>query len=208
MHKSATLLSLVALGASTVLAQQDQQTGPFALRLSASSSSLDGQYLVACHAGAAIEALCLLGSDEFTTDEGYTSFYLNTSSGSSYGSLLWNLPIEDGDTTEEVPSIMSLAYDLGTNVAVPYFEPSSVATPAGLTSDGELYLWTAFNDAYAVADADASADIIDDPRNLTQWYACYSAIGDSYYDHIIAWVTSGESHNPTCQSVKIFKEDI
>lgn len=87
---SSLLLSVVAIA-------QDVQSRPFRLVVKSSDKSLNGQKLVACHTGAAIESLCLAGGSG-------SIFHLNTTKGDTppikgytpTGTLTWNLPYENG----------------------------------------------------------------------------------------------------------------
>lgn len=84
--------SLLLIGLATA---QDQQSRPFNLVVSSSDTALDGQKLVSCHSGAAIQSLCIYGA------AGGSEFFFNTTEGAQSplegyeagGSLVWNLNI-------------------------------------------------------------------------------------------------------------------
>lgn len=83
---------------SGLAAADDIQSKPFKLVLDSEDGSINGKSLYSCHSGAAIEALCV-GN---TVPDGYGTYYLNTTQGSTgsplkgysdFGKLVWNLPI-------------------------------------------------------------------------------------------------------------------
>ncbi len=88
--KVAAALSILA-GAATTLAQ-DVQSKPFNLILKSDNKDVDGKFVGSCHAGAAIESLCI-------GDKGVTMHH-NTTQGSTpldgfssaSGVLTWTLP--------------------------------------------------------------------------------------------------------------------
>jgi predicted cobalt transporter CbtA len=88
--KAAAALSLLA-GAATAVAQ-NVQSKPFKLVLESDDKETNGQYVAACHSGAAIESLCIGGSG--------VTMHLNTTEGSTptdgfsspSGILTWTLP--------------------------------------------------------------------------------------------------------------------
>lgn len=201
--KPSTILSLPALAASAASAQDYNETEPFTLKIAnAANETLNGQTLYACHAGAAIEGLCI----SETVNSSYT---LSSSDTAPYGSLIFKLPVNINGSVQDVPSPLSLEYSPASNVAVPLFLPSGNTggnIQLGFDSSSRLYIYSPFDDSKAVAGATAPGDIVGD-FELRNWYACYTLVGGYYY-HAIAWVTAGEPHNPTCEAVEVVKEDV
>ncbi|KAK0707150.1 hypothetical protein B0T26DRAFT_806742 [Lasiosphaeria miniovina] len=72
-----------------VLAQQqtNNQTGLFLLKLASTNETLSGNYPGACHAGAAIGALCLIGKNVSAINRSAATFF-------------WNYTIYDGQPSE------------------------------------------------------------------------------------------------------------
>jgi hypothetical protein len=68
------------------------QSKGFFLELTSSNATLNGQQLVACHTGAAIEQPCVLPKSEQGDKEVRTFYYNYTSSHPGYGKLIWDLP--------------------------------------------------------------------------------------------------------------------
>jgi len=117
---------IVALAASAVA--QTNQSVPFNLKVSSSNSSIDGRYLFTCHAGAALNALCLTTTDVTTVNPSTSTFYLNyTRYGepvnySDSGVLVNNLKMAPGNSFPFVSEPMSLLLTAGSNVAVAWFQ--------------------------------------------------------------------------------------
>lgn len=201
--KPSTLLSLPVLAASAVSAQEDPvESGPFLLKVAnAADETLNGQYFYSCHAGAAIEGLCI-------SDSLNSSFTLNTTNSNPYGTLIWKLPVNIDDSTQDVPSPMSLQYQPDSNVAIPLFQTGYTDNvPVGFADDGgEMYIHTAFDDSKAVPGTQVPDDFYGD-YELNNWHVCYALVGGYYY-HALAWVTSGDPRNPTCEPVDVVKEDV
>lgn len=190
-----------------VVAQNITQTGPFYLKITSSTNeTINGQYLGACHAGAAIEGLCL--DTKAQSGSNYNFFYLNqTDYGAGLpptGTLVWNLPY----TGPDGPAIasQSLSFNtgnLGSNVIVPLFGLDSNYPYIGFDDSSKAYV-QAFDDSTLVDGQYPNASSTVDFYN---WYACYAQTGGYFY-YSLAWVTSGEPHNPTCQSVSVVREDV
>jgi len=208
---TSSLLTLAA--ASTVSAQTTptytNQSAPFALQIANSAnSSLDGLYLYACHAGAAIEGLCLGSSSNSSS----ATFYYNTTdsdvSGSDDGQglLVWNLPVTGLPGVDYASQSASLPwYNPGSNVVVPLFGVNSEAPTllVHFTDDGKLTIEDSFNDAdYVYGQYPDSTPTLTVYNN---WYVCWASVGVGYTYQALAWVTAGEPHNPTCQKVDVIK---
>lgn len=195
--KTSTILSIPILAASAVVAEE---SSPFYLKISsATNEDIDGQYLYACHAGAAIEGLCLSPSINST----YT---LNTTNDEPYGSLVWKLPLQNNGTVEEVPSPVSLNYQPNSNVASPLMSPGEYGNvQLGFTDEDQLFIHSFFDDSKAKEGTTVPDGFYGD-FNERNWHACYAITGGYYY-HSLNWVTAGEPSNPTCEPVEVVKED-
>lgn len=210
--KFPTATTLVALAASTVTAQDSPatqpQSGPFALRIAnAANASLNGLYLGACHAGAAIEGLCTSTVDPAAPIPYYNTYYFNYSSWTNAswdsGSIVWNLPINLPDADHlSTPLLISLS-NLGSNVNFPLFGPGSGITYFGFTEEKKL-----FSSAYGDDSLNTPEDRpVSESFQLQNWYVCWGAVGGYYYE-ALAWVTTGAPRNPTCVKVDVVREDI
>lgn len=150
MNLLPVLSALLSLTVSLVSAQEYNTSAPFVLKLDSADADVSGQYLSSCHAGAAIEQLCLSGTDA-PTDDNYGTYTLNVSLSSSSGSaetyetgpLVWILPT----TTVNVSSGLVFAKDLTSNIAVPMFEPSSSGSDyVGFDADDKLFVYSGYYD--------------------------------------------------------------
>jgi hypothetical protein len=200
---------LAALAVSTtVSAQEYNQTGPFSLKIrSETNATLDGSYLTACHAGAAIEGLCLGGKTAPNATTTYATYYYNytTYDGtpSDSGVLIWNLPYTGPNGTAIESESMTLGYNPGSNVAFPLFEPSYTNTQVGFNGT-ELFIPSPYDDStFTPGKYPTSTGV----QQLKNWYVCWGWVGGYYYQ-AVAWVTAEAPHNPTCQKVCIEKEDV
>lgn len=132
------LSALLALSALSVASAQDYNTSaPFTLKLESDNEDINGQFLGACHAGAAIEQLCLSGTDG--TPVNYNTFTLNYTSASAdlaTGPLVWILRGADF----ELSSGLSFSQNLHSNVAVPSFTPSPSYDYVGFDADNKLFI--------------------------------------------------------------------
>jgi hypothetical protein len=140
------LSALLALTLSVVSAQEYNTSAPFTLKLESDNADINGQYLGACHAGAAIEQLCLSGTDG--TPVNYNTFTLNfTSSSAEFetGPLVWIL--QGADFT--LSSGLSFSQNLHSNVAVPTFTPSPSYDYVGFDADNKLFIYSATYDESA-----------------------------------------------------------
>lgn len=205
--KSFTLSGVIAALTATaaVQAQTYSQEGPFYLKLKSDDTSLDGKYLYACHAGAAIESLCLgstqdpAGSSSFNFYYNYTE-YDNVPSNS--GLLTWNLQANGPDGPITVSSPLSFNYDPGSNVATTLFMTTTTSSiNVAFDNDGNLFVPTYIDDSkYVPGQYPEYPGAI----ALQNWQACWAQVG-SYYYNVLAWVTSGTPKNPTCKAVKVAK---
>jgi hypothetical protein len=205
--KTSAIASLLAVAATGALAQApDNQTAPFALRLQSGNTTLDGAYLYACHAGAAIEGLCAGGKEGSITIS--STFYLNTTitqlNGWDVGSLVWNLPITNGDgTSRNVSSPAQFSFPINSNVAVPLFQPSYGNYQFGFDVDEKLFVYTVWDDSKTVYGQWLQAE----PTAVYHWVVCFQLTGGYWYTSL-GWVTAGEPHNPTCEAVNVVRHFI
>ncbi|KUI60517.1 hypothetical protein VP1G_07755 [Cytospora mali] len=192
-----SLSALVSLTVSGVLAQEYNTSAPFVLKLDSSNDTIAGQYLGACHAGAAIEELCLSGTEVLAND--YGTFTLNVSSSSETyetGPLVWNLQT----SSVNVSSGLSFLQDLYSNIALPLFEPSTTNDYVGFDEDDKLFVYSGYyNESTFVPGVFPNTT---NPVPLYHWYACYM-YNLGYYYNALAWVTYGEPANPTCTAVNV-----
>lgn len=137
------LSALLALTLSAVSAQEYNTSAPFTLKLESDNEDINGQYLGACHAGAAIEQLCLSGTDG--TPVNYNTFTLNVTSSSTdfeIGPLVWILQ----GSGFNLSSGLSFGQNLHSNVAVPSFTPSYSYDYVGFDADNKLFIYSATYD--------------------------------------------------------------
>lgn len=147
--KSILSAALLALTLSVVSAQEFNTSAPFTLKLESDNEDINGQFLGACHAGAAIEQLCLSGTDG--TPASYNTFTLNVTSGSTdfeTGPLVWILHGADFNLS----SGLSFTQSLHSNVAVPWFTPSASYDYVGFDADNKLFIYSgAYDESTFVA---------------------------------------------------------
>lgn len=196
------VLSLLALGASAVMAQEYNTSAPFTLKLESSDASIDGVYLYSCHAGAGIEELCL------TTEGGGTAstYFLNESDYNNVGDfptgpLVWNLLVNIGDVPTNVSSGMTFNYNPGSNVAIPAFGLSSGGQYVGFDGDDHLFTSSYYDESTFVAGVYPNTS---SNYPIYHWQACWNYFGGYYY-HALGWVTAGTPYNPTCSSVSVVR---
>jgi hypothetical protein len=181
--------ALTLLGTfSLITAQYTNQSAPFSLQIVSTTATYNGQYLLACHEGAAIEALCPGGT------ENPQPFNFNYSGATvdqwTQGYLTWEL--RGGNFN--VSSPMRFTYDATTNIAVPILQPDDVGQYVSFNSDDFLYV-QGFDDRVW-------------PRNTSytvpyyRWYICETYF--AYVYNTLAWgVGSALPDNPSCESVQI-----
>jgi len=195
-----TLLSSTAVQAQTEIRKSE----PFFLKVvSATNATLNGRYLTACHAGAALETLCVDKTDIPTTNPAYGTFYLNTTVWAGVeqeaGTLVWDLRLADGMV---VPSAMDLRYSPGTNVAQTWVTPSVSTTSVGF--NGTSMYVSAYPDDSTFVDGVYPEPLSQSGRQVTSWYSCWVMAG-SYFYNALTLVTGGVPRNPTCQAVSVVR---
>lgn len=202
------MLALAA--ASTTVSAQTQypnQSPPFSLQIAnAANASLNGQYLYACHTGAAQDAMCLTPPDSPPTQNDFsTKFFYNTTSttdGSTEtrGILVWNLPVQVPGADHVSQAMEVTDYHLGTNVDVPELGLGTTGTRVEFEA-GKLVITDRFDDSTFTSEVpppDTGAII-----TYNNWYVCWNRVGGGYWYQTLAWVTAGEPHNPTCEKVDV-----
>ncbi|KAK0621452.1 hypothetical protein B0T17DRAFT_508801 [Bombardia bombarda] len=205
---SGVLATLLASSAA-VLAQDYNQTDPFFLKVtSPTNADVDGTFLYSCHAGAAIQTLCL-GTKDTPTSLVSAGFFYNYTvydgQAASSGLLVWNLPYTSGETGEPatVSLPLNLNYNPGSNVASTLLQPGYDSVSVAFAGSN-LVIPSYIDDSTFVAGQ--RPNITGATTPLTQWYACWVYVG-SYYYNALAWVTNGAPHNPTCQAVSVVRVD-
>ena len=124
--RPSSLLALAAASTASAQSSYTNQSAPFTLQIAnAANSALNGLYFFACHAGAAIEGLCV--GDANATPTASTTFYFNTTdtdnnggatSDPSQGVLVWNLPVSGLEGIDHASQVATFPYQVGTNVVV------------------------------------------------------------------------------------------
>lgn len=160
-------------------------------------------YASACHAGAAIEGLCL--GPETPPDSYVYEYYFNTSSyttvgESEVGTIAWKLPYTDQDGNPAVvDQVLGLQYQINSNVAAPMFGWSTYNL-WGFDADGKLFGYTYYDDSTftpgtnPVPSGEGVANY--------QWYVCWQYFTGYYYQSL-GWATTSPPHNPTCEAVDV-----
>lgn len=156
MAKSTILSALLtALGSFSLLASAQiyNTSDPFILQLSSDNATITDQVLAACHAGAAIEELCLAGTD--TTPDTSTTFYLNVSASAIVGEdqyetglLVWTLHGSGFNLSEA----LSFSPPLDSNVVSPELLPSDSGTSVGFDDDEKLFILSSYYDESTFVD--------------------------------------------------------
>ncbi|KAI1813891.1 hypothetical protein GGS20DRAFT_445253 [Poronia punctata] len=194
--------ALLGLAATVFAADDDNQTGPFSLRVkgTAKDSKIDG-YLTACHAGAAIEAICYT---EGTPEADSAQFYFNTTSSdtadSTVGSLTFNLPYNDDQILSQP---LSLSYSPNSNVAVPFFG-FDAAVSVGFDDEKAIFIQSYQDDS--VNTPETAPNPSGQSADLYQWAVCWQYPVGSYYYQSLGWIQAGSPHNPTCEEVEVTQE--
>jgi hypothetical protein len=157
--------------------------------------------LGACHAGAAIESLCLTSEKRNDTASTYTTFYHNVSASDepnaidTAGVLAYVLRAGGG---LEVPSSMQLSNQLTSNVAIPVISPGwDDYTAVYFDECGSLYI-PAYQD-----DTVSPPESFPGTMRVKNWYVCLTRYTYTYTT--LAWKVglTGEPQNPSCQKVEV-----
>lgn len=199
-----TITTLLAVVAPLASAQDYNISAPFALKLtSPTHPSVDGQFLAACHAGAAIEELCLAGKGSNPSD--YDTYNLNTTTTDDSdekfetGILTWTLHGSGFNVSEGLVFTPSLS----SNVVAPQFEPAEYySTMLGFDCEDRMFIYSEYYDEASFKPGTLPTEVT--PVPLYHWYACYTySLG--YYYQVLAWVTVGKPINPTCKAVNVVR---
>jgi hypothetical protein len=171
------------------------QSAPFYLVIHSTNETLNGQYLGACHEGAAIEGLCVNNP----STENYVRFNYNTSAqetSPTSGLLTWNLELSG--PTQIVSSAMRFSYNPASNVALPLFFPgNSEITQVSFADDGKLGISASQDDTKPLPNYSTTP--------LYRWQVCTTYYG--YLYQTLAWTLGSHSpQNPTCQSVDVYRQ--
>lgn len=218
--KFTTATSLLALAASPAFSaplntRQDDpsqpQSGAFALKVvNSADPTLNGGYLSACHAGAAVEGLCAGPYSPNSTITYSDTFYFNSSLNDAFsweaGQVVWNLPISGLPDVDHLSQPLGLGFqNLGSNVQFPLFQPGYSSLTVGFGEDKKLFVpnYGGDDSLNTPNDRPPTTDVV----NLSNWHVCWGAVGGYYYQ-ALAWVTTGAPHNPTCVKVDIEREDL
>ncbi|KAI8274215.1 hypothetical protein K4K60_009924 [Colletotrichum sp. SAR11_57] len=192
------------LGAALVSAQETTQSSPFYLKyVPRSEPSCKGTYLASCHSGAGQAGLCPERSTNGSAQTHSEYFWNMTTSSSqpTLGPLIWNLPIGNGDP---VPTTLDLQLQLVSNGAIPIFSPGTTGIYSfGFDDDNnELFIYSRQDDSKAVPDK-----VNYTAEKYYRWHVCWTFVGNYYYQALV-WVTGGAPVNPTCQEVRVFREEV
>jgi hypothetical protein len=192
----------LALAASTA-AQYDKQSKPFYLVLNSENKTVNGQYLAACHEGAAIEALCLANapSPSKPGQIAASTFTFNTSDtvvtpNATLGSPGWvTYELRGGNFNVSEP--LGLYVEPTTNVALPLFYPgTSEATTLSFDEHDLLNIQGYVHDTL-------NPPTWGDYVAYYRWYSC-TTYYTGYTYVTLTWVLGeGAPQNPTCVKVDV-----
>ncbi|KAI1748771.1 hypothetical protein F4782DRAFT_341877 [Xylaria castorea] len=206
-------LSAVLLGlgiAATATAQTLHQYGPFALRVKgqARNSSIDG-YLHTVDLGPVLvqkpiqyEAISSPPAGNLTYEFYFNYTGFSQSEGNEIGFFLSDPTIETAVNSGFYGRPMSLMYSAGSNVAFA-LTGNGAASSTGINQDNKTFLNILFNDAIFVPGQQPGVGNFD----FYNWAICWQFFGRVYMPSL-SWITSGPSHNPTCERVDLIKEEL
>ncbi|KAJ2980419.1 hypothetical protein NQ176_g2651 [Zarea fungicola] len=183
------VVSMSLLAATMAVSAQIIQSRPFSIRLNSEDKSVDGQYVGACHSGAAIESLCL-SSRPVTMH-----FNTTTNETDATGLLTWYLP---GNL--QVDSAMRLLTNPSSNVAPAMFYPGNFyGEHAQFDKDGHLVLLSGIDDT-------KDPIVASEPKPIDCWYVCDSYV-TGYRYKTLSWVYGNTGpQNPTCVKVTVTRK--
>ncbi|KAI0455796.1 hypothetical protein F5B21DRAFT_503084 [Xylaria acuta] len=95
---------------------------------------------------------------------------------------------------------MSLQYNAGSNVAFA-LTGAGAATSTGFDQDNKTPVNIYFNDSTFVP---GQQPALDQSFEFYNWAICWQFFGRVYMPSL-SWITSGPSHNPTCERVDLIK---
>ncbi|KAI1403292.1 hypothetical protein F4819DRAFT_451554 [Hypoxylon fuscum] len=207
------LFKSTALAALAATATASNSTGPYGLHITGKGdTSIDG-YAAACHAGAAIEALCYAAGGSPTAGTvtefyyNYTAYNSDTGVPSQPGWLTYLLQAGSNNGTIIEPSSMQLnPSSWGSNVFTALIFPGVEDGTSVYyhPENGTIYMAggyddSSFNETYPTP--------IPTLGNLTNFHLCYQFVGGYYYQSI-AWVSTLPPHNPSCQPVDLSFQEL
>ncbi|KAH8652211.1 hypothetical protein BX600DRAFT_516274 [Xylariales sp. PMI_506] len=199
--------SLVAIAASVGLVAAQEflvQTGPFNLVLSSTvNKTLNGQILGACHAGAAVESLCLYTAVD---DPSFYEFYFNTTAPpeqgeTTLGLLTWNEVGNNFVYNEPLALITNPA----SNLAFPLIWPDeSVQQTIAFTETDALGVLVSVDDTAKPPNVYPDGQAV-----LTErWVVCETYF-QGYSYTALQWVLGDRKpQNPSCQAVTVKKVSV
>lgn len=167
-------------------------------------------YVGACHAGAAIEALCY-ASGPVNSSSNSNQFYFDfggydpeTGATTQPGWISWLLPYTDSDGNAATQvSPMQLSPSWSSNVAAGLFQPGETYTYLGYDDSRKLYISGGYDDSSFNATRPQPAPV----GPLYNWHLCYQYTGGYYYQSV-AWVSTDPPHNPSCEPIDLTFEDV
>ncbi|KAF2491608.1 hypothetical protein BU16DRAFT_123349 [Lophium mytilinum] len=195
MKASTSILALAA--ATTALAQYTNQSAPFKLQIKSTNKTLNGNYLYACHEGAAIEGLCPANAITLGS-AGASTYHFNTSSDSAATTGVLTYLLQNSGFAVSEP--FELSYTPSTNVAVPLFSPDTTYTEVGFNAVNQLFIKGYVDDTITPL-----KNGLDKVKDYYRWVVCETYTGYVYYT--LAWVMGeGTAQNPSCQAVDVVRE--
>ncbi|KAI1460604.1 hypothetical protein F4805DRAFT_416447 [Annulohypoxylon moriforme] len=140
-------LSTLLLGLAATAVSAQNQTGPFYLQIIGQQNSSIIGYAASCHAGAALEGLCMGANQVPDSQVNSYQYWFNFTGSPSVGNfpvgqLIWKLPYTDGSgNTGLEPQALDLEYTVNSNVASTIFGLSGLYSSGlnvGFDGDGKL----------------------------------------------------------------------
>ncbi|KAF2798495.1 hypothetical protein K505DRAFT_321855 [Melanomma pulvis-pyrius CBS 109.77] len=193
--------------AATTAAQYYNQSNPFHLVLVSKNKTINGDTLSACHAGAAIESLCLTNSVSVSKPNPIAVgvFYFNTSDQvvtpnatlGAPGILTYVL-----NANPNIPESVGLYIDLTTNVALPLLYPGDTLSTTLAFDKNELL------NIQDYVDDTVNPPVAGDFEAYYRWYSCTTYY--SGYEYVtLTWVLGkGKPQNPSCVKVDVKRKFI
>lgn len=198
----ATFAALAAALAAFTAAQDDVASKPFRLVLSSDVGQINGQYLAACHSGAAIESLCLTNSTSTSKPDPIpaATFGFNTSAnnqapvgGGTSGILTFDLQADP-----VIPSSLSLFVDPTTNYALPLFYPGTGPNTQLLVFDSSNKLGVT-----GYVDYTTNPPTAGNTTSYYRWYACSTYFTGYNYVNLVWALGNSVPETPGCAKVEV-----
>ncbi|KAI1175639.1 hypothetical protein F4777DRAFT_578770 [Nemania sp. FL0916] len=219
--KTQTVLRLYALlAAASVVAQGDDiptliADGPFVLQVKGRSenSSINGYLHAVTTPSYPNEQLVLhydASSPAPVADNSSYRFYFNytgrmQSGANELGFFVSDITVGEPNSYGLMGKAMALTYRPNTNVALPALGTgASVVDLTGFDGEGKAFLDYYTDDATYVHGQPANVSLDIDYYNWAIcWQTSYSVSGPT-----LSWITTGQSHNPTCELVDLLKANL